>query len=165
MRFDTLRNGDRVFIDANIFIYNFGGHSPECKDVLLRCAKGELLGVTSTFILAEVLHRLMIAEAIEKEFVTEKNPVNKLRDHPEIIKKLSTYIHNVEQISNMNIEIVPLTHDCIKKSAEIRQSEGILTNDSLVVATMREKGIAILLTNDNDFDHIGWLHIYKPSDV
>lgn len=165
MRFDALRDEDRVFIDANIFIYNFGGHSPECKDVLLRCAKGELLGITSTFILAEVLHRLMIAEAIEKGFITEKNPVHKLRDHPDIIKKLSTYIHDVEQICNMNIEIVPLTHNCIKKSAEIRQSEGILTNDSLVVATMKEKGVSILLTNDNDFDHIEWLQIYKPSDI
>lgn len=165
MRFDALRNGDRVFIDANIFIYNFGAQSTECKDVLLKCAKGELLGTTSTFILAEVLHRLMVAEALEKELVTEKNPVKKLRDNPEIIKKLSTYIHNIEQISTMNIEIVQLTHDCIKKSAEIRLSEGILTNDSLVAATMREIGVSNLLTNDNDFDHIEWLHIYNPSDV
>mgnify|MGYP007056089664 FL=1 len=45
MRFDALRNGDSVFIDANIFIYNFGGQSVECKDVLLRCAKGELRGI------------------------------------------------------------------------------------------------------------------------
>lgn len=65
----------------------------------------------------------------------------------------------------MNIEIVQLTHDCIKKSVEIRLSEGILTNDSLVVATMREIGVSNLLTNDNDFDRIEWLHIYKPSDV
>ena len=165
MRFDALKNGDSVFIDANIFIYNFGGHSAECKDVLLRCAKGELLGITSTFILAEVLHRLMIAEATQKEFITDKNPVKKLREHPEIIKKLSTYIHDIGQISDMNIKIVELTHDCIKKSAEIRLSEGILTNDSLVVATMVDIGVSNLLTNDNDFDHIERLHIYKPSDI
>ena len=165
MKFDALRSGDRVFIDANIFIYNFGAHSPECKDVLLRCAKGELLGITSTFILAEVLHRLMIAEAIEKELITKKDPVKKLRDNPEIIKKLSTYIHNIEQISNMNVEIVQLTLDCIKKSAQIRLSEGILTNDSLVVSTMKEVRISNLITNDSDFDRIEWLQIYKPSDV
>ena len=65
----------------------------------------------------------------------------------------------------MNIKIVELTHDCIKKSAEIRLSEGILTNDSLVVATMVDIGVSNLLTNDNDFDHIERLHIYKPSDI
>lgn len=75
MNFDALKKGDSVFIDANIFIYNFGGHSAECKDVLLRCARGELRGTTATFILAEVLHRLMIAEATAKGFISDKNPV------------------------------------------------------------------------------------------
>ena len=76
MKFDALRNGNSVFIDANIFIYNFGGQSAECKDVLLRCAKGELRGITSTFVIAEVLHRLMVAEAIEKNSLQTKIPSN-----------------------------------------------------------------------------------------
>ena len=165
MRFDALRNGDSVFIDANIFIYNFGGQSVECKDVLLRCAKGELRGITSTFIIAEVLHRLMVAEAIEKKFITDKNPVKQLKEHAEIIKKLSTYIHDVEKIGDMNLEVLELTYDCIKTSAAVRRSEGILTNDSLVAAAMKDIGVSNLLTNDDDFDRIEWLHIYKPSDV
>jgi len=31
MTFDDLQSGDRVFIDANIFIYHFSGFSQECK--------------------------------------------------------------------------------------------------------------------------------------
>ena len=165
MKFDAVRNGDSVFIDANIFIYNFGGQSAECKDVLLRCAKGELRGITSTFIIAEVLHRLMVAEAIERKFITDKNPVKQLKEHPEIIKKLSTYIHDVEKIGDMNLEVLELTYEYIKISSAVRRSEGILTNDSLVVAAMRDMGVSNLLTNDNDFDRIEQLHIYKPSDV
>jgi len=57
MKFDDLKLKDRIFIDANIFIYNFGGHSLECKQLLLRCAKNDLTGNTSTLILAETLHR------------------------------------------------------------------------------------------------------------
>lgn len=92
MIFDNLKNGDNIFIDANIFIYNFGARSPECKELLLRCATGEVAGYTMTSVLSEVLHRLMIAEAIEKGLITERNPVRKLRENPEIIKKLTTYI-------------------------------------------------------------------------
>ncbi len=58
MNFEDLKKGNRIFIDANIFVYNFGGQSNECKEVLLRCARGELTGYTLTSILAEVLHRL-----------------------------------------------------------------------------------------------------------
>jgi len=43
----NLRDGDRVFIDANIFIYHFGGRSVQCKAFLERCARRELLGYTS----------------------------------------------------------------------------------------------------------------------
>ena len=83
MRFDNLKKRDSVFIDANIFIYNFGGQSTECKEVLIRCAKGELTGYTVLSTLAEVLHRLMIAEAIEKGYISDKNPVRSLKEKPE----------------------------------------------------------------------------------
>jgi predicted nucleic acid-binding protein len=76
-----LREGDRVFIDANIFIYHFGGRSPECKALLERCAWRELLGYTSTSVLAEVLHRRMVAEAIAKGLVTARTAVRKLGKH------------------------------------------------------------------------------------
>jgi predicted nucleic acid-binding protein len=154
MTFDNLKKGDSIFIDANIFIYNFGAQSAECKELLLRCAKGDLTGYTLTSVLSEVLHRLMIAEAIEKGHITDKNPLKKLREKPEIIKKLTTYIQNVEKIGEMNISVVSLTHELIKKSAKIRQSEGLLTNDSIVVAAIKDLGLSNLVTNDSDFDHI-----------
>ena len=56
-----------------------------------RCARRELLGYTSTSILAEVLHRLMVAEAIAKGLVTAKTAVRKLREQPELVKQLTQY--------------------------------------------------------------------------
>jgi hypothetical protein len=44
MMFKDLKKGDSIFLDANIFIYNFGAQSDECREVLLRCARGELTG-------------------------------------------------------------------------------------------------------------------------
>ncbi len=88
MRLADLQDGDRVFIDANIFIYHCGGRSQECKVLLERCARRDLLAYTSTPILAEVLHRLMVAEAIAKGLVTAKTAVRKLREQPELVKQL-----------------------------------------------------------------------------
>lgn len=56
MMFEKLKQGDAIFLDANIFIYNFGARSAECRDLLLRCAKGELVGYTLTSVLTEVLY-------------------------------------------------------------------------------------------------------------
>lgn len=165
MTFNDLKKGDSIFIDANIFVYNFGAQSVECKELLLKCARGELIGYTLTSVLSEVLHRLMVAEAIEKGYITEKNPIKKLRENPEIVKKLITHIHNVEKIGEMNINIIALTNEMIKKSAKVRQNEGLLTNDSIIVAAIKDLGLSNLGTNDSDFDDIKWLNIYKPSDL
>ncbi len=165
MRFDDLRQGEKIFIDANIFVYHFGEGSGECKHLLARCGREEIIGHTSTAILAEVLHRLMIVEAVKKGHIIQKNPVRRLKEHPEIIRKLSDYIDDVTKISQMNIKILTLTPKHIKISANIRQTEGLLTNDSLIVAVMKEAGLSKLATHDNDFDHIAWLQVYKPSDI
>lgn len=165
MNFSQLKHSDGIFIDANIFIYNFGGQSLQCKEFLLRCAKQELWGYTSTAILAEVLHRLMIAEAIEKRLVSPKNPMKKLKESPQLIKQLISYNENVRKIGEMNITILELTHFILEKSAAIRQKEGLLTNDSLVIAFMKDFSLTKLATHDNDFDHVEDIEVYKPTDL
>lgn len=160
-----LRNGDSVFIDANIFIYHFGGRSPECKAVLERCARRELFGYTSTPILAEVLHRLMVAEAIAKSLVTAKTAVRKLGETPDMVKQLIQYQEDVNKIPQMNLTILALTAEIVQMSAEVRKNEGLLTNDSLVIACMRAQGLTKVATANGDFDHLSGIEVYKPTDL
>lgn len=160
-----LPDGDSVFIDANIFIYHFGGRSPECKAFLERCARRELLGYTATPVLAEVLHRLMVAEAIMKGLVTAKTAVRKLGETPALVKQLTQYQEDVSKISQMNITILALTSKIVQTSAEVRNSEGLLTNDSLIVACMRTQGLRKLATADGDFDQASGVDVYKPTDL
>ena len=95
MTFDALQKGSKIFLDANIFVYHFGELSAECKHLLSRCSQRELKGYASTSVLAEVLHRLMIVEAVKKGYINAKNPVKQLKKHPEIIKQLSDYSADV----------------------------------------------------------------------
>ncbi|MBM4259077.1 MAG: PIN domain-containing protein [Deltaproteobacteria bacterium] len=160
-----LRDGHSVFVDANIFIYHFGGHSPQCKALLERCARREVQGYTSTPVLAEVLHRLMVAEAITKGLVSAKTAVRKLGETPALVKQLTQYQDHANKIPLMNITILALTSEIVQTSATVRQGEGLLTNDSLVVACMRTHGLKKLATANGDFDHINDLEVYKPTDL
>ena len=69
MRLESIPSGTRVFIDANIFIYHFTGVSTECSDFLNRCERRDLEGITSANVLLEVLHRLMMVEAVIKKMI------------------------------------------------------------------------------------------------
>ena len=165
MTLADLRDGDRVFVDANIFIYHFGGRSVECKAFLERCGRRNLLAYTSTAVLAEVLHRCMVAEAIAKGLVTARTAVRKLGETPETVKQLTEYQDDVSKIPHMNITILPLTLEIIQASAEIRKGEGLLTNDSFVVAFMRSQELTHLATANGDFDRVGGIAVYKPTDL
>jgi predicted nucleic acid-binding protein len=134
MRLADLRDGDSVFIDANIFIYHLGGRSVACKTLLERCARRELVGYTSTTILAEVVHRLMVAEAIQLGLVTSKTAVKRLKEDPDLVKRLSKYNEEVSKLTEINLVILSFTAEILMRSKEVRQREGLLTNDSLVVA-------------------------------
>src|SRR5882724_11070184 len=161
MSLADLRDGDRVFIDANIFIYHLGGRSLEWKVLLERCARRALLGYTSTPVLAEVLHRRMVAEAITTGLVTARTAVRKLRETPEMVKQLTQYKHDVSKIHHMHLTILPLTHDIVQANAEFRKREGLLANDCFVVGCRREQGRTQLVTANGDFDRVVGIALYK----
>lgn len=165
MTFDALRRGAKIFLDANIFVYHFGELSIGCKTLLRRCSQRELRGYTAISVLAEVLHRLMIVEAVKEGDIRPKNPVQQLKKHPEIITHLSDYSADVATIQTMNITILDLTQKTLHTSEAIRNAEGLLTNDALLLAVMKQANLTKLATNDNDFDHLRWLDLYKPTDV
>ncbi len=66
MTFDALKSGVRIFIDANIFLYHFLARSGECRRLLERCLAGDVVGVTTTSVVAETMHRLMTMATVRR---------------------------------------------------------------------------------------------------
>ncbi len=165
MRLDSIESGSEVFIDSNIFIYHFTGVSNESNAFLNRCEQGDLNGVTSVNVLLEVLHRLMMIEAVRKKLVRPPNVVKKLKKFPEKIKQLNEYSINTQRIVEMGIAVKTISFEAILKSQTFRAGYGLMINDSLIVASMQEEGIKALATNDKVFSKIEGISVYKPGDV
>lgn len=165
MKFNEIKAGETVFIDANIFIYHFTGASEESTLFLKRCEEGELTGVTGINILIELLHRLMLIEAITKGFVKPGDMVKKLKKKPDVVKKLAEYHTNTLSIMDMGIEVLPLSEDSIGSSSRFRKKYGLLVNDSLTAALMDLEGIINLATMDKDFERVEGVRVYSPQDM
>jgi predicted nucleic acid-binding protein len=165
MRLSDIPRDSDIFIDANIFIYHFTGISAECSELLARCEEGDLVGRTTTIVIAEVMHRLMLAEAAVKKLARTPHVLKKLKEQPEFVRRLADYFVAVQAIFEMGIKVNPLTPDLILNSQVIRARYGLLVNDSLIVATMQEMGIEALATNDAGFSRIDWITAYKPQDL
>jgi predicted nucleic acid-binding protein len=107
----------------------------------------------------------MVAEAVAQGLVTARTAVRKLGDTPEMVQQLTQYPEDVRKIPHMHLTILPLTLDIVQASAEVRKSAGLLTNASFVVACMRAQGLTQLATANGDFDRVGGMTIYKPTDL
>lgn len=165
MRFEELPDGSQVFIDANIFIYHFSGVSNECTSFLERCEREEIFGFTTTNILLEVMHCLMMLEAVIGGFVTLGSVAKKLKSRPEIVRQLHIYAEQIEKIPAMNINIVPVTEELCLKALPWQQKYGLMTNDSILLVACQEYNCWNLASNDQVFERIEALTLWKPSDI
>jgi len=165
MTFDELDEGAAVFIDANVFIYHFVKRSPQCSSFLERCESRELRGATSVLVLAEVSHRLMMIEAVEKGLVSPGNVARKVGAQTDLVRQLSNYEVGVQAICTMSIEIAPVTELTLLQGLRLQRLYGLLTNDSLIVATMLQGGLRLLATADRRFASVSEIETVMPSDL
>jgi len=107
----------------------------------------------------------MVAEAVQRGLVTAKMAVKKLKERPELVKRLRKYHEDVGKIEQMNLEVLSFTLEILTRSKEIRKNEGLLTNDSFIVVFMRDHGLTKLATTNGDFDRVHGLDVYKPVDL
>jgi predicted nucleic acid-binding protein len=165
MTIDAIEEGSAVFIDANVFIYHFTGASSQCTSLLARCASRELRGSTSALVLTEICHRLMTIEAVERKLVSPRNVVRKLAEHPDFIHRLVTYQTAIEAIPGMGIEVTAFTEATVMQGLRVQRRHGLLTNDSLIVASMLSGGFHLLATADRRFASVNEIETALPTDL
>jgi predicted nucleic acid-binding protein len=163
--FEEVPAGCRVFLDAGVFIYHFCCESVQCRRLLERCERGDVLGVTSVIVVLEVTHRLMMAEAARSGGVSRGSVARKLRERPEVVRALGEYRRQVESIPRWGIQVLPVDLGRCLRAAEVRAETGLLSNDSVIVATMRDAGVTAIATGDRDFERVDGLQVYRPTDL
>ena len=165
MLLEDVPHGDQIFVDANILIYHFSGVSAACRTFLQRCESKQVEAFTGVHVLLEVAHRLMLLEALHKGFVSGGQLVRKLKEQPEIVKRLQEYNRSIRQVPRLGIRVRVITSAIVRASEAVRVQEGLLTNDSITVALMRQLGLTAVATYDADLDRVENLRVYQPADI
>jgi len=165
MTFDDIPSGTNVFLDANIFIYYVEPHPTfgmACRQLLLRIENRELQGFTSSAILASVAHRIMTLEAAAVFQRSMQGIVGWLKQHPAEVQRLSRHKQVIDDLSLIGIQILSISGPQISLAADMSMQLGLLTEDALVVAVMRQQGLQALARHDSDFDRVPGLTRYAP---
>jgi len=100
--------------------------------------------------------------------VTEFSPGNvarKLARRAGRLSRLVTYQASVEAIPSMQIEVIALTEAIILEGLRLQRRYSLMTNDSLIVATMLRQGVRILASADRRLALVDEIEIAVPADL
>lgn len=162
---DDVPSGGRVFLDASIFVHHFTERSAQCRRLLGRCERREVFGVTSVVAFNEASHKLLIAEAIRSGVVASGGALRKLRRRPDLVCGLRVHVAEMRRVSAWGIDVLPVDLDRSLRAAAARSTTGLLTNDSILLTTMRDEAIVAIATADSGFDRFEDLKVFRPTDL
>lgn len=165
MNLDSLQKGTEVVIDANIFIYAMRLQSNQCKRLLLRCANNELNGFLPAHVLAEVMHKLMISEARDNDWIQGTNPARLLSERPDIVKKLFRYENLIKDLLAINLQIVSAGQEDFLTVLRVQREFGLMTNDALFIAVAERLRIKTIVSADKALASVRGMILYCPDDI
>jgi predicted nucleic acid-binding protein len=117
-------------------------------------------------VIHEATHGFMRAEARAKGlFTPQEKGVKYLSTHPEDVKRLADYWVNTQKILALNLVLLPSEEKIVVGAQRARVEAGLLTNDSVIVAAMREYGISKIATSDGMFSAVNGLSVFSPTDL
>jgi predicted nucleic acid-binding protein len=166
MTFSDFLRGDSLFLDANILIYHFEPHpvlGPSCTQLLTRIEQQELIGFSSTHILTEVAHRLMMIEASHLPGGSTTNIKQRLQRKPATVQGLTQFRIAIEGIRRGRIQFLTISPASVVEATKVSQKTGLFSNDALLVAVMEASGLSKLASNDADFDRVPGITRYAPA--
>jgi len=159
-------DGVSCYIDATIFYYHLVGAPPlsdDCSDFLKRAETGRISGVTSTGAVSEATHKVMLAEIVQRHGVGHQGLIARIKRHPGLLDGLTEHKGVSATVRTLNLQVESITLDLLARGADISVQARLLTNDALVIAVMEKLGVTYLATNDDDFDSVAGINVFKPA--
>ena len=118
--------------------------------------------ITSSTMLTETAHRLMTIEACDTFGWPFTGIIRRLRNHPDKVKQLTRFRLALDEILAMGVRMLAVSPPLVFAGADISQQTGLLSNDALIVAVLRDQGLTHLASHDTDFDRVPGLTRYGP---
>lgn len=165
MTVQAIPTGSRCCIDANILIYAEAGYSEQAKALLARCTQATIVGILPFAALLKVCHRLMLIEARATGKLAGSNPERRLASRPELVRRLHVYRTKLDALKDMGLRIAPHSRTDFDRALDLQSEHGLLTTDSVILATALRLGADHLVTTDRAFGSVRDVDVVLVDDI
>jgi predicted nucleic acid-binding protein len=162
----AIPDGVVCYLDATIFYYHLVDAPPlsdDCSDLLTRIERARVQGVTSSVAIAEATHKVMLAEVVQRHGVDHRGLIARLKRHPELLEGLTNHQRVAATVRSLRLPVEAITLESLARGAALSSQQRLLTNDALTLAVMEQLRVTALATNDDDFDAVEGITVYKPT--
>ena len=98
--------------------------------------------------------------------ISGSNPARQLSRKPDVIQGLSIYREKVAALMDLGLGFEPCSQkDLLEDTFTLQKRYGLLTNDSVVLATALRLGAEVLVSSDAAFQRISEIPVAWPSDL
>ena len=119
--------------------------------------------VTSSVAIAEATHKVMLAEVVQRHGVDHRGLIARLKRHPELLEGLTNHQRVAATVRSLRLPVEAITLELLARGAALSSQQRLLTNDALTLAVMEQLRVTALATNDDDFDAVEGITVYKPT--
>lgn len=160
---------ERIFIDANIFIFHANDDATfgnSCTTFLNRIEEEEIHGVITPAVIDEVLFKILIGKAAEE---LGKSSIWVIKKHmkdksfsKKVYSQVKTYWEYILDLHATNLDIQTIDTNILEESVKLGEKYGLLTTDSIHTATCISNKISNIASDDTDFKRIKELKVFEP---
>ncbi len=157
--------GEISFIDANILhahVIAQGAVSVFASGFLEEVSAGTRTAATHANALADAVHKIMFTEAATHFKRPRSGLLSWIQQYQYRIKELTVFKEAADEFAVLPLRLLPVDAGMIATASAVAQRHGLLTGDAIIVALMHAHGIRHLVTNDDDFDGIPGITVWKP---
>jgi len=163
------RLSDKIFVDANIFLFHaldIKDYSDDCTIFLKRIEAGEISAIITPLVIDEVLFKILVATAstlINKPSLWDiKKKMKEQEFSRSVYSSVRKYQDYLVELKKSGLSIIELDWKIVEESVALGEKYGLLISDAFHVATLKHNGIFHIATNDSDFDNIDLFTVWKP---
>ena len=156
-------NETEVFVDTNIFVYALAKrhrYKSTCEALLSKVNMGDTIGFTSSTVINELFHTILIGEVKIKYGDVEV--IRFIKEHPNVISECDVAYNALDDIFDSAVVILPLTLEVLQHAKTLSREHNLLFSDAIHAGSCDVYGIKHIASNDKDFDRVDFLKRWIP---
>lgn len=159
MRLSDIPAEATVFVDANVPLASIFEEQKAdvAEEFLLRVEGYEISAVTSTVVLGEMFHRLLLAEACNLLHIPPRIALRRLKQQPNLFQQLRESWVLINEFLELPLTIHPVDRGVFVEALAISRKYRLLINDATHIALMAEQGLEFLATFDHDLERVDFI--------